>query len=400
MSSSLRRFGISFLTGFLVWLAVIYAASAQGNCPPGCTCHYVDNQFIVDCGGKATTVPPTGEPTDSPGATDEPGETREPRETPRNETPVPQPTNSNGLQFYDLHCVPLGAGDFGLACPKNMYDIRSACGTNLGCWIVYVKCADGCLTPTPRPSTRIGPLPCADVSVGQGGIQCTVAWDTRVSARIPPVPVGYLPFPRGIVYDAMQFNLPPLIVQGWQCNSPSIDGWDPLAWAPSSNYRKLVFCLRWRQVKHPEPEIDPAPAWAEWRWDERPWGNPKGELSFKRETNHTYVTSSAEKPTNGLGERPSYQVQVRTYWVVEWKENWERREEYCVDGNAGDVCNGQIGMRKETRWIPEGRGSVTDLRAYGNANFWASSTRIKTPWGADMNVLPVPVIEVQGVIEK
>lgn len=401
MGIKFRRLSIPPLSAFFLLLIFVYAAMAQGNCPPGCSCYYVDNQFIVECEGNATSVPPPAEPTDSPGATTEPGETREPRNTPLpNQTPLPPPTNSNGTQFYDLNCVPLGAGDFGLACPRNMYNIRSACASNLGCWIVYVRCAEGCITPTPSPSGNIGSLPCADVDFGQGGIQCTIGWDRRVSARIPPVPVGYLPFPRGIVYDPMQFNLPPLVVQGWQCSNPPLDGWDPIGWAPSENYRKLIFCLRWRQVKHPDPIQDPSPAWAEWTWDERPWGQPKGALSFERETNHTYVTSSAEKPENGLGERPSYQVQARTYWVVEWKENWDRREEYCVSGNANDTCKGQAGQRKQVRWVPEARAGVTDLREYGNGNFWASSTRIRTPWGAEMNVLPVPVIEVQGVIEK
>jgi len=398
--NKLRRMWLPFAVSMFVMLAVVYVASAQGSCPPGCTCHYVDNQFIVECSGNATSVPSTSAPTQEPGNTPEPKDTREPRETPPpNSTDVPPTSDGNGTQFYPLYCVPLGNGDFGMTCPKNMYDILSACMPKAGCWIVRISCAGGCTTPAP-PTQTIRPIPCADVNFGGGGIQCTIGWDRRVSAKIPGVPVGYTPFPRGIVYDPMQFYLAPLVTQSWKC-SDELDGWDPIAWGPSGDYRKLVFCLRWRQVKSPEPEQDPAPGWAEWFWDERAWGDPKGELSLKREASHTYVTSSADKLTNGLGNRPSYQVRVRTYWIVEWKENWERRETTCVfTGNPNDVCDGQPSARKTTEWVPEGRAGTGDLREYGGAHFWAESSRIKTPWGVEMDVLPVPVIEVQGVIEK
>lgn len=384
---------VPLLAAFLILLLVAAEARAQGGgCPPGCECYRVDNQLIIECKGNKTSVPPTQEPTDQPGGT------TEPHETP-NRTPQPTAQNTPAGNYLTSYCYPLPPGSYGMSCPGNLYDIVYACGPNYSfCWYVRVTCA-ACVRPTALPTRNANPLPCADVNYSQGGIQCTIGWDRRVSARIPAVPVSYAPFPRGIVYDAMQFTLPPLITQSWQCSNP-LDGWDPLAWAPSPGFRQLVFCLRWRQVKHPDPVQDPAPAWSEWTWDERPWGNPKGGLSFRAEANHTYVTSSAEKPTNGLDNRPSYQVRVRTFWIVEWKENWERREEYCVAGNAGDVCKGQVGMRKETRWLAEGRGGRVDLRYYGSLHYWSDSTLIRTPWGARTNVLPVPVIEVQGVIKK
>lgn len=388
--------GLAALASCLIVLFGAPPADAQGNCPPGCECHRVDNQFIIECSGNATSVPPTAAPTDNPGN----NQTPEPRDTPNL---TPQPTSQatpGGGNYLTMYCHPLPAGSYGLNCPGNLYDVVYACGPGFSfCWFVSVNCA-ACVTPTAAPPGTVGELPCADVNFSQNSIQCTIGWDRRVSARVPPVPVTYSPYPRGVVYDPMQFTLPALIVQGWQCSSP-LDGWDPIAWAPADGFRKLTFCLRWKQVKYPQPEQDPAPAWAEWYWDERAWGEPKSDLSRRREAQHAYVTSSAEKPTNGVDARPSYQVRVRTFWVVEWNETWERETTKCVyTGNPDDVCNGQPSARKETRWVPEGRDGTVDLRFYGSPHFYTDSTLVETPWGARLQVLPVPVIEVQGVIEK
>lgn len=394
MFSKRLQFCVPLLAAFLITLLLVATARAQGgNCPPSCECYRVDNQFIVDCKGGSTSVPPTQ------AATDGPGPTSEPHETP-NGTPQPTAQNTPSGNYLTSYCYALPPGSYGMSCPGNLYDIVYACGPGYSfCWYVSVTCAS-CIAPTAMPTRNVNPLPCADVDFSQGGIQCTIGWDRRVSAKIPPVPVSYAPFPRGIVYDPMQFTLPPLITQSWQCSDP-LDGWDPLAWAPSDGYRQLVFCLRWRQIKHPEPSIDPAPGWAEWYWDERAWGNPKSDLSQTREAAHMYVTSSAEKPTNGMNSLPSYQVRVRTFWVVEWKENWERRIEECVfTGNPSDVCKGQPSSRVDVSWVAEGRAGTVDLRYYGSPHFWTDSTLIQTPWGEKKNVLPVPVIEVQGVIKK
>lgn len=386
--------GVPLLAAFMILLLTAATARAQGgNCPPGCECYRVDNQFIIECSGNSTSVPPPPGETEQPGPTDEPGD-------PPDSTPEPTAQSTPAGNYLISDCQVLPPGSYGMNCPGNLYDIVYACGPGYSfCWYVSVTCAS-CIVPTAPPTTNVNPLPCADVDFSQGDIQCTIGWDRRVSAKIPPVPVSYTPFPRGIVYDPLQFTLPPLITQAWQCSEP-LDGWDPLGWAPSADYRHLVFCLRWRQVKHPEPVQDPAPEWAEWYWDERAWGNPKSDLSQTNTATHIYVTSSAEKPSNGLNSLPSYQSLVRTFWVVEWKENWERRIERCVHtGNPSDMCNGRSEEIKEVIWIPEGRDGIADLRYYDSPHFWSDSTLIQTPWGETMNVLPVPVIEVQGVIKK
>ncbi len=296
-------------------------------------------------------------------------------------------------------CALLPAGSYGLNCPGNLYDVVYACAPDFSfCWFVSASCAACAATPPPTPSTS--QLPCADVNFTQTGIQCTVAWSTEVSATIPPVSASYKPFPRGIVYDPMHFTLGNLVTQDWQC-SPAIDGWDPINWVPSPDYRNLVFCLRWREVKNPEPAQDPAPGWVYWIWDERPWGAPPSTLSQLPAADHTYVTSSAEKPANGVGNLPAYQVQVHTFWVVDWKETWEHAIHSCFyTGNSQDVCQGQTGYAQDTEWNRGGRNGTADLRAYGNPHFWADSTLIRMSWGAELDVLPVPVIEVQGVIQN
>jgi hypothetical protein len=228
------------------------------------------------------------------------------------------------------------------------------------------------------------------------------SWSRYVEARIPPLPVAYLPYPRGIVYDRMQFSVGALITQAWNCSDP-VDAWSPSPWAYDEDYRNLVLCLRWRQVKNPEPASDPAPGWIRWVWDERAWGDPKETVSRVGSAEHTYVTSSAQKPENGPnGNLPSYQVQVHSYWVVDWRMTWEKRFRWytCEAGNAGDSCDGVGGRRAviHERWDPGSDAGTADLRGYGQPHFYADSTKIILPDGRTTRILPVPVIEVQGVI--
>jgi hypothetical protein len=173
-------------------------------------------------------------------------------------------------------------------------------------------------------------------------------------------------------------------------------------------------------VAPPDPEesrdsgyggYDPAPAWADWLWDERSWGNPKQSSSAGPIIAHTYETSSADdekgygyerKPHNGPDNRPSYQVRVTTYWVVDWYMRWkERRCRADPDENPNNVCKGQSEMIEY--WIDRQIGPHgLDLRSpgIGNDHYWTSSNSILTPDGRKMDVLPVPVIEVQGVQPK
>lgn len=288
-----------------------------------------------------------------------------------------------------------------------------ACNVNMPVFIV--SCAQNCTKQVTPP----GPTPCTAFSFSGTSIECNLNWLERVRATIPPTQVQYTPYPRGLNRDPMTFLAFGLVTQDWQC-SPAIDGWDPQTWSANDDFADFHFCLRWRQVAPPDPQesrdsgyggYDPAPAWADWFWDERAWGNPKQTSSAGPMVTHTYETSSADddkgfgyerKPHNGPGNRPSYQVKTTTYWIVEWYMRWkERRCRADANDDPNNVCKGQPKMIEY--WIGHEDGPHgLDLRmpGIGNAHYWSSSQSILTPDGRRLDVLPVPVIEVQGVQPK
>jgi hypothetical protein len=279
--------------------------------------------------------------------------------------------------------------------------------------VMILSCAGNCKTPV--PPRVIPPTACTSFQFTGAALSCNLNWMAVAQSAIPPVPVSYSPYPRGLNNDQMTFFASGLITQGWQCSQPPIDGWDPQSWSPNPNMRQFQFCLRWKQVAYPGPDesrnspfgaYDPAPGWAAWDWDERPWGNPKGDISRIPLISHTYVTSSADdtngygyqrKPHNGPGDLPSYQVRVTTYWMVQYMLQWQYKT--CVaSSNPADTCNGESGKVED--WLNATKGPFgIDLRMPGinNAHFWTTSSSIIIPDGRKMNVLPVPVIEVQGV---
>jgi hypothetical protein len=315
------------------------------------------------------------------------------------------PTCGNG--YYNIDVLVFGVCEWtesgGMSC-SNAYGAIP---------VMILSCAGDCKTPV--PPKVIPPTACTSFQFTGAGLTCNLNWMAAAKTEIPPVPVSYTPYPRGLNDDQMTFFAAGLITQGWQCSQPPIDGWDPQTWSPNSNMRQFQFCLRWKQVANPGPDesrkspygsYDPAPAWAAWNWDERPWGNPKGELAKIPLTSHTYVTSSADdtngngyqhKPHNGPGNLPSYQVRVTTYWMVQYMMQWQYKT--CVKSpNPSDSCNGVSG--KVEAWLNASQGPFgLDLRMPGinNAHYWTTSGSLIVPDGRKMNVLPVPVIEVQGV---
>ena len=286
--------------------------------------------------------------------------------------------------------------------PTGFVNLRYSCNqiTNR-CTLLQTVTANNCSTPVPA-ALRAKPLPCP-AGFDQGGIWCQIAWVRRAEAHIPPVPITYKPYPRGLVADRIEFSAPALMVQNWACTAPQVDNWNPRSWGYDEDYRNLVFCMRWRQIAWPDPSPEPAPAWIRYVWDERSWGQPPEDAARGQVAQHTYVTSSAQKPENGPGNLPAYQVQAHSYWVIDWRESWEhayRWTECHPTGNNGDICNGERGYATErhVEWRPEADDGTADLRNYGGAHFYADSTLIQIPDGRIANVLPVPVIEVQGVI--
>jgi hypothetical protein len=386
MGEGTRLSTYSAIAAIVLGLAVLAISTfgSTASAEPG-NCHLDPDGNLICEGTSVITTVPSRIMTSPPGT---PRPTSPPRPT---RTPTP-------WALYTLwrYCVSDGSS------PTGLVNLRYLCNqVTKQCTLVQATTATNCATPVPT-SIKVNPLPCP-AGFTQAGIWCQIAWVRRAEARIPPVPMTYKPYPRGIVADRMEFTAPGLIVQNWACTSPQVDNWNPHSWGHDEDYRNLVFCMRWRQIAWPDPSPDPAPAWIRYVWDERSWGQPQEDASRQQVTQHTYVTSSAQKPENGPGNLPAYQVQTYSYWVIDWKETWEhafRWTECRRTGNNGDVCDGQRGYASERHieWRPESDDGTADLRKYGAAHFYADSTLIQTPDGRVLNVLPVPVIEVQGVL--
>ncbi len=405
--------------GVLVVLMLSTASNtcAQGNCPVGShgECTLLPNGKIkCYCEGSGGGTPGPGE-TPSPGGGGGGG----------------QKVNATAAAV----CVYMPGGPTGFGntnvmissgrCKDDYYNIwiwymdvcewrTGACNVKMPIFIV--ECAQGCKKTVDNPKP---PTPCTTFSFSGTSLECNLNWIARVRATIPPTLVNYTPYPRGLNRDPITFLASGLVTQDWQC-SRTIDGWDPETWSANDDFRSFQFCLRWRQVAPPGPEesrnspyggYDPAPAWADWDWDERPWGNPKKSSSVGPLITHTYETSSADdekgygyqrKPHNGPDNRPSYQVKVTTYWMVEWYMKWQTR--VCrkdPNEDPNNTCKGQPKMIEAWVWHDDGPNGL-DLRmpGIGNGHYWTSSGSILVPDGRQMNVLPVPVIEVQGVQPK
>ena len=378
----LREIGLVILLAFLFAIPLV---SSTVSAEPG-NCHLDPSGNLVCEGTAVATAVPSRVITSVPGT---PRPTSPPRPT---RTPTPW-----GLYTLWHYCAADSTS------PSGYVHLRYSCNQiTKQCTLVQVVTAYDCGTPTPT-TIKVKPLPCPGAGFADGVAGCIIGWVRRAETRIPPVPISYKPYPRGIVTDPMEFTAPALIVQNWACTSPQVDNWNPHSWGYDEDYRNLVFCIRWRQVAWPDPSPDPAPAWIRYVWDERNWGQPQEDASRKQVTQHTYVTSSAQKLENGPSNLPAYQVQAHSYWVIDWKETWEhayRWTECRRTGNKNDRCDGQSGYAPEqhVEWRPEGDDGTADLRNYGAAHFYADSTLLQIPDSRVLNVLPVPVIEVQGVI--
>lgn len=403
----------------MLFLSTTSNTCAQGNCPVGTSgeCVLLPSGTIkCYCEGDDTD-------TGNPGETPVPGD---------DDDDDDDGGGSNVAVTAGATCVymPGGPSQFisgnviisSGSCSDDYYNVwiwympicdQTLCGLVIPVFIV--ECAEDCKSDT----DSTGPTPCTEFSFSGTSLECNLNWIARVRATIPPVPTIYTPYPRGLNRDPITFMATGLTIQDWHC-SRDIDGWDPETWTANDDFADFHFCLRWRQVAPPDPEesrdsgyggYDPAPAWADWIWDERSWGNPKQSSSAGPIITHTYETSSADddkgygyerKPRNGPEDRASYQVQVTTYWVVDWYMRWkERMCRQDPDENPDNVCKGQSEMIEY--WIDRQIGPHgLDLRSpgIGNDHYWTSSKSIVTPDGRQMDVLPVPVIEVQGIQPK
>jgi hypothetical protein len=141
---------------------------------------------------------------------------------------------------------------------------------------------------------------------------------------------------------------------------------------------------------------------------------------------HTWLTSSFGRPANGMSlsgvaDLPAYQVGVETYWAPQARWEWEHWEctewqectyetehdcncegegperhcDTCEEKHTDRVC-AQVGVVREHReFMPD----LRDPEWCGLDHMYLASHTVRTPDGRVLTALPVPVIEVQGVIQ-
>jgi hypothetical protein len=315
-------------------------------------------------------------------------------------------------------------------------------------------------------------------------------WSLIVGARVPPHRVQVDPFPRWIVgmgcedVGSYDFGEPGILtLQDYPAFTPprlcapngpgGAEGcWsDEVAFperepdeepqpADVQNYR---LGLRWRRIDQVDGENHGAVPDICWTFDERDFniGQDYGcgmifdQACGPTAVTHIYETSSWGLPNNGPrflaaeeacppgveacceqvpsgpGEwdAPAYQVQVPTYWAVEWKVEWEswdrvasEGECQCHGGAGADECSGQAGLCVNADehwvwvedavhdWVEHSEGWHTfDLRDFGSGTWYYTSWAVITSGEGDWCALEysdpnpgatarVPVIEVQSVL--
>ena len=312
----------------------------------------------------------------------------------------------------------------------------------------------GAAAPTPTPEYDDNPLHCLEgpesFVPGDGWVEYRIGEDwcgltMEATAHARPVEVSFNPGPRSLVNMETTFyadtNLEP---NDWAM-SGAVDDWDPEAWeeqkskwikmdtaCPGENtefspaYKNFRIGVRLQRVT-PESNYFPlkerVPCWTAWDWDERDWGSPKtscADQSIGPVVEHTYLTSSAGKPQNGMGldgvaNLPAYQVGVESYWVAHWRWEWDALEckghttctyRKCKGDDAEGHCTGwedvvahpcaQVGW---THHVKQGAIDLSEPPC-SNPTWFLKSHLIRTPDDRVGNALPVPIIEVQGVIEN
>jgi hypothetical protein len=296
-------------------------------------------------------------------------------------------------------------------------------------------------------------------SVGDGWIthvianRCYKQFTLSATAPAPAVQVLYNPAPRSMVNLATEFRADRDLMPGDYVWSGTVDDFDPDAWHSTDapwrkevkagggcpfprttvqkrhHYQDFRIAVRLQRVG-PDAEIDdPPPCWVRWDWDEREWGEPKSTCSDAGSgpvAAHTWLTSSFGRPANGMSlsgvaDLPAYQVGVETYWVPQARWEWEHWEctewqectyetehdcncegegperhcDTCEEKHTDRVC-AQVGVVREHReFMPD----LRDPEWCGLDHMYLAGHTVRTPDGRVLTALPVPVIEVQGVIQ-
>ncbi|MBU0493821.1 MAG: hypothetical protein KKA73_09270 [Chloroflexi bacterium] len=407
-------------------------------CPEGqvCACTLIGGGvYTWICGWPSEPPPP---PTAVPRPTDVPP-------TPGGPTAIPQPTRppvtpspTPCLDRYQVHLCEVATG----CSPAYGRDVTYIydCLTDLLIGRYQGDCHVCWGTPTPSRTpgpTSIAPTPVCQPLIGAGGrVQVDPDCIAQVQAVIPCVEVYRTPYPRSLVGHETAFIADPAshnVAEFWSNQLPEgvPDDRTTCMGVQTWRYRHYQLGLKWVRIDSPQWDYGvgvpgPYPPQPNWNFDERSW-NLVAPIASGEQVQHTYQTSSWGKPQNGPDGLPSYQVRYTTYWALFWAVQFDEWE--CVDGEdrcvprnpdgtcrrqatsylnyCGDVCPGQSGnaywVCTECDWVPKFNGwHLIDLREDGAPNWYETSVKVAIPQQnrGCSSVIPVPVIEVQGVIEQ
>jgi len=298
----------------------------------------------------------------------------------------------------------------------------------LGEWVliggrVLTQCGEPpCLLATPVPPGGDG-NPCRDADWTSDGVQCEGNYGAIVSAAIPCCRVERAPYPRGLVTQYNFFTIDCPQEEQWSQtalrNPPAGEpGHYPCASdANVGHVANYKIGLLWTRV----------PGYlAEWDFDDG------SERMVGDSVYHIYESSSYGRPQNGVGLNgqplPAYQVGATTLWRVFSRETYQVCEcvsshqectcGYDSDGDRSGCDCGEGWMESDPHyynrrrtvcdaynWVTHDTGwKAIDLSPWIGTWYAVSSKTGPKATGLEPNppcgVVPVPVIEVQGVIKN
>jgi len=353
---------LSLALSLVLSLAVFVGeARANGDCqPPSC-------RDDGGGGGEPPIPPPPPPPDPDPGGGGDPGGNPPPGPP---VDPGEDDEDLSGGIYQDYTC-----GVIALCPERTDYTIYIPPGHS---WAVLVSFScrthESC-TGTPGEEEETD-LPC-EPTIGENGIELECdgdgangfewGYDIQVWAGIPPHRVSRHPFPRGLVTLPNEFDLYP---EPWisEAGGPHFreDGFysdrvnipHPIQEDPEpGDIKEYEIGVRWRRVGDEYPQFGYVPPHC-FDFDERHWNVERGdapaacatpELDGHVRVAHAYETSSWDKPGDDNGaswDNPangprvdlenqvvpdvwdlvSYQVQVATYWLPEWRDRWYQWE--------------------------------------------------------------------------
>ena len=374
---------------------------AQGCAPP---CHESEQCKVSPGGGMECSTTCQCPPGETPPAEEE-------------TTPVPwtpAPTATPLPSFMDAVCWADGCGTGESRLTYFQYD---AMGTMVGAFYLEGCCGPSC--PCEEPTTDDEP-----VTVPGNYVQGS-EWGATVQLQLPVWTADRRPYPRGMV------RVPNNI---WAEDIPSANAWSNTVNPGGSD----CAC---RATGTCEDDSPPRGTMCEFQLGlktepgaEAPtWACEESEGGYGYQTVCTWKYSSADKPYIGKGlsceDLPAFEVTASLpyWWSIgrrwyEWEkigQDCECNCKVCEDPNGcSDQCGGQAGLCTGANefwdrdcediygWVHHGPNwELLDLRDYGHPTPFMRNGKVRLVSSRScgphpVGRLPIPVIEVQGVISN